>query len=105
LNPANCNKKPHAFPVLIYLFNILKINVIILYLSVSLTLTIFIMNKGTVTNFDAGRGFGFIMDSASGKEYFIDSSGLSETIGENDTVTFELKQGKKGLSAVNVKLA
>jgi CspA family cold shock protein len=63
------------------------------------------MNKGTVKFFDAGRGFGFIVDSESGKEYFVHSSGLSETIGENDTVTFELKQGNKGLNAVNVKLA
>jgi CspA family cold shock protein len=63
------------------------------------------MNKGTVKFFDAGRGFGFILDSESGEEYFVHSSGLSETIVENDTVTFELKQGKKGLNAVNVKLA
>jgi len=63
------------------------------------------MNKGTVKFFDAARGFGFIKDSESGEEYFVHSSGLSENIGENDTVTFELKQGKKGLNAVNVKLA
>ena len=63
------------------------------------------MNKGTVKFFDTGRGYGFILDSETGEEYFVHSSGLSETIGENDTVTFELKQGKKGLNAVNVKLA
>ena len=63
------------------------------------------MNKGIVKYFDAGRGFGFITDSESGKEYFVHSSELSETIGENDTVTFELKQGQKGFNAVNVKLA
>jgi CspA family cold shock protein len=48
------------------------------------------MNKGTVKSFDAGRGFGFIKDSESDEEYFVHSSGLSESIGENDTVTFEL---------------
>ena len=63
------------------------------------------MNKGTVKSFDTGRGYGFITDSDSDKEYFVHSSGLSETIGENDTVTFELVQGKNGLNAVNVKLA
>jgi cold shock protein len=63
------------------------------------------MNKGTVKFFDVARGFGFIRDSESGEEYFVHSSGLSENIGENDNVTFELKQGKKGLNAVNVKLA
>jgi len=63
------------------------------------------MNKGTVKFFDAGRGFGFITDSESGEEYFVHSSGLSDAIAENDTVTFELTQGKKGLNAINVKLA
>ena len=63
------------------------------------------MSKGTVKFFDAARGFGFIRDSESGEEYFVHSSGLSENISENDTVTFELKQGKKGLNAINVKLA
>ncbi|MBK9389970.1 MAG: cold shock domain-containing protein [Bacteroidetes bacterium] len=63
------------------------------------------MSKGTVKFFDAGRGFGFIKDSESGEEYFVHSSGLSENISENDTVTFDLKQGKKGLNAINVKLA
>jgi CspA family cold shock protein len=63
------------------------------------------MSKGTVKFFDAGRGFGFIKDSESGEEYFVHSSGLSENISENDTVTFDIKQGKKGLNAINVKLA
>jgi cold shock protein len=31
-------------------------------------------------------------------------SGLIDEIRENDEVTFELKEGKKGLNAVNVKL-
>jgi CspA family cold shock protein len=32
-------------------------------------------------------------------------SGLFDEVKENDDVTFELKEGKKGLNAVNVKLA
>jgi cold shock protein len=63
------------------------------------------MNNGTVKFFDSTRGFGFIKDTNSSEEYFVHSSGLNDTISENDEVTFDLKQGKKGLNAVNVKLA
>ncbi len=63
------------------------------------------MNKGTVKFFNDSKGFGFIKDATSSKEYFVHSSGLKESIRENDEVTFDLEQGKKGLNAVNVKLA
>jgi CspA family cold shock protein len=64
-----------------------------------------IMNKGTVKFYDTTRGFGFIADSESSEEYFVHSTGLSDTIKKDDAVIFELKQGKKGLNAVNVKIA
>ncbi|MDD2278472.1 MAG: cold shock domain-containing protein [Bacteroidales bacterium] len=63
------------------------------------------MNKGTVKFYDETKGFGFIKDSNSTKEYFVHSSGLKENIRDNDEVTFDLEEGKKGLNAVNVKLA
>ncbi|HKJ79001.1 MAG TPA: cold shock domain-containing protein [Prolixibacteraceae bacterium] len=63
------------------------------------------MNKGTVKFYNELKGFGFIKDSESSKEYFVHSSGLKDNIGENDEVTFDLVEGKKGLNAVNVKLA
>lgn len=63
------------------------------------------MNKGTVKFFNESKGFGFIKDTNSAQEYFVHSSGLVDRITENDEVTFELQQGKKGLNAVNVKLA
>jgi cold shock protein len=62
------------------------------------------MNKGTVKFFNDSKGFGFIKDTASEKEYFVHVSGLMDEIREDDEVTFELKEGKKGLNAVNVKL-
>ena len=62
------------------------------------------MNKGKVKFFDDLRGFGFIRDTESGNEYFVHSSGLVDNIRENDEVTFELKEGRKGLNAVNVKI-
>jgi CspA family cold shock protein len=64
-----------------------------------------IMNNGTVKFYDETKGFGFIKDANSTKEYFVHSSGLIDRINENDAVTFDLQEGKKGLNAVNVKLA
>ena len=63
------------------------------------------MNKGVVKFFNDYNGFGVIKDEESDKEYFVHVSGLIDEIRENDEVTFELKEGKKGLNAVNVKLA
>jgi CspA family cold shock protein len=63
------------------------------------------MNKGKVKFFNETRGFGFIKDSDSDNEYFVHISGLKDKIKENDDVTFDLQEGKKGTNAVNVKLA
>lgn len=63
------------------------------------------MNTGKVKFFNESKGFGFIVDSDSGKEYFVHISGLIDEIRENDEVTFELKEGKKGLNAINVKVS
>ena len=63
------------------------------------------MNKGTVKFFNVSKGFGFIKDDQSGNEYFVHVSGLKDQIKENDEVTFELAEGKKGVNAVDVRLA
>ncbi|MBI4946736.1 MAG: cold shock domain-containing protein [Bacteroidetes bacterium] len=62
------------------------------------------MEKGTVKFFNDAKGFGFIK-TESGKEVFVHSSGLIDKVRENDNVTFEITEGKKGPNAVNVKLA
>lgn len=62
------------------------------------------MNKGTVKFYNDSKGFGFIKDSDSPNEYYVHSSGLKQSVKENDKVSFELEKGKKGLNAVNVKL-
>jgi CspA family cold shock protein len=64
-----------------------------------------IMNNGKVKFYDTTRGFGFIADADSSEEYFVHSSGLNDSVKKDDSVTFELIEGKKGLNAVNVKLA
>lgn len=63
------------------------------------------MSKGIVKFFNDTKGFGFIKDDETQKEYFVHASGLIDKIKENDTVTFELEEGKKGLNAVKVKKA
>ena len=62
------------------------------------------MKKGTVKFFNETKGFGFISDEDSNKEYFVHVSGLIDEIREGDVVEFELQEGKKGLNAVNVKV-
>jgi CspA family cold shock protein len=68
-------------------------------------LIIFTMSKGTVKFFNETKGFGFIIEEDSRKEYFVHVSGLVDKIKENDEVNFEIEEGRKGLNAVNVKLA
>ena len=63
------------------------------------------MSKGTVKFFNESKGFGFIKEENSQKDYFVHSSGLKDSIKDNDEVTFDLEMGKKGLVAVNVKLS
>ena len=62
------------------------------------------MKKGTVKFFNDSKGFGFIIDEESKTEYFVHVLGLIDEIREDDNVEFELKEGRKGLNAVNVKV-
>ncbi len=63
------------------------------------------MKKGTVKFFNDSKGFGFIKEDGTGEEFFVHVSGLKQDIRENDVVTFDVQQGKKGLNAVNVQLS
>ncbi|HIP31474.1 MAG: cold shock domain-containing protein [Fluviicola sp.] len=62
------------------------------------------MSKGTVKFFNESKGFGFIVEDESGKEHFVHVTGLIDEIKEGDEVEFDLKEGKKGLNAVDVKV-
>jgi CspA family cold shock protein len=63
------------------------------------------MKVGTVKFYNSTKGFGFITDNNSGEEIFVHVSGLVDEIREGDTVNFETQNGKKGINAVDVKLA
>ena len=62
------------------------------------------MKNGTVKFFNESKGFGFITEVGSKTEHFVHISGLVDEVREGDTVEFELKEGRKGLNAVNVKV-
>ena len=61
------------------------------------------MSKGTVKFFNETKGFGFIVEAETEKEHFVHVTGLIDEIKEGDEVEFELKEGRKGLNAVDVK--
>ena len=63
------------------------------------------MQSGIVKFFNDSKGFGFIKSTSSSEEIFVHVSGLIDEIRENDEVTYEVTQGKKGLNAINVRLA
>lgn len=62
------------------------------------------MKKGTVKFFNDSKGFGFIVDDETKTEYFVHVSGLIDEIKEGDSVSYELKEGRKGLNAHNVSV-
>ncbi len=63
------------------------------------------MRTGTVKFFNQTKGFGFIIDNETKEEYYVRSSGLTTPIRDNDSVEFELTEGRKGMNAINVKKA
>lgn len=64
-----------------------------------------IMKEGTVKFFNNAKGFGFITVKDSEEEIFVHTSNLIDDIKEDDSVTFDVEKGDKGLSAVKVRLA
>ncbi|MVN91182.1 cold-shock protein [Mucilaginibacter aquatilis] len=59
--------------------------------------------EGTVKFFNTEKGFGFISQNG-GDDVFVHSTGLIDQVRENDQVTFEVEQGRKGPNAVNVRV-
>ena len=62
------------------------------------------MPTGTIKFFNRKKGFGFIIVDDSQKEIFFHATGVQDKNGikENDRVTFEEKEGDRGIAAVNV---
>ncbi|MBI3814383.1 MAG: cold-shock protein [Nitrospinae bacterium] len=64
------------------------------------------MAKGKVKWFNESKGYGFIKQD-DGEDVFVHFSAIKsewfKTLKEGQEVEFEVKQGDKGLQAVNVK--
>ena len=63
------------------------------------------MEEGTVKWFNDQKGFGFI-EREEGKDVFVHHSAITgsgfKSLSEGDRVRFDVEQGAKGPSAVNV---
>ena len=63
------------------------------------------MASGKIKWFNTQKGFGFIKPDDNGKDIFVHKNETRDEIREGDKVTFDIQESKKGLNAVNVKLA
>lgn len=62
------------------------------------------MKQGTVKFFNETKGFGFITEEGTGNDIFVHISAVQGQIRDNDKVSYDEEEGKKGLNAVNVKV-
>lgn len=61
------------------------------------------MQTGIVKFYNEGKGYGFIKEESSDREFFVHATGLVDKIRENDKVSFDITEGKRGTNAINVK--
>ena len=60
---------------------------------------------GTVKFFNGSKGYGFITNDETSEDVFVHVSALNGlTLQEGDKVEFDLKEGRKGLNAIAVKV-
>lgn len=62
------------------------------------------MKTGIVKFYDKSKGFGFIKIEDTGEEVFVRATGLIDQIKDQDKVSFEIQEAKKGPMAVQVKI-
>ena len=62
-----------------------------------------LLKEGVVIFFNESKGYGFIREIETRESIFVHQNELVDMIQENDRVSFEVAQGKKGLMAVTVR--
>lgn len=66
------------------------------------------MSTGTVKWFNESKGYGFI-EQENGPDVFVHHTAINgsgfKSLDEGDQVDFEVEEGDKGLSAVNVSVS
>jgi len=76
-------------------------------LTVSFYLGVLKMATGTVKWFNNTKGFGFIAPAEGGEDVFVHHSVIQgdgfKTLTEGQTVSFDVENGPKGLTATNVR--
>lgn len=60
--------------------------------------------KGTVKFFSDVKGYGFINEEVSNKDYFVYFKNCIDKINKDDIVEFDIVEGTKGLQCINVKV-
>ena len=60
---------------------------------------------GTVKFFNESKGYGFITNEDTGNDIFVHITGLDgESLNEGDRVEYVESEGRKGLTATNVRI-
>jgi CspA family cold shock protein len=62
------------------------------------------LKTGVIKFFNDSKGFGFVIEDESNTEYFLHVSGCIDEVREGDSIEFDLKEGRKGLNAVDVRV-
>ena len=62
------------------------------------------MNEGTIKFFNEAKGFGFITPSNGGQDLFVHVTGLNGQVRENDKVSYNVTDGQRGPTAINVNV-
>ena len=61
--------------------------------------------EGTVKFFNESKGYGSITNDETGKDIFLHVTGLNgETVNEGDKVEYVEEEGRKGMTAAQVRL-
>ena len=63
------------------------------------------MSTGKVKFFNQQKGFGFILDDETSKDVFVHVTGLIDKIKDDDLVSFDIVEDRRGPKAINVRLS